>query len=201
MKPKSFIGQRFDRLVVIDEHKNGKWPMCRCRCDCGNVKEIRRYSLLSGNTTSCGCIRRGDLTGRRFGRLIALEYAGRQGRKTLWHCRCDCGKEVVVQRSSLISGNTTSCGCAADPSRLLADRVDGTRLGAIRHPHRATNTSGVTGVSWNKRRGKWEAYIQLQGQKIHLGLYAKIEDAAKARARAEEDYFQKFLQEHEKPEA
>lgn len=175
--------------------------MCRCRCDCGTVKDIRRYSLLSGNTTSCGCIRRGDLTGRRFGRLIALEYAGRQGRKTLWRCRCDCGKEVVVQRSSLISGNTTSCGCAADPSRLLADRVDGTRLGAIRHPHRATNTSGVTGVSWNKRRGKWEAYIQLQGQKIHLGLYDKIEDAAKARARAEEDYFQKFLQEHEKPEA
>ena len=108
---------------------------------------------------------------------------------------------MVVQRSSLISGNTTSCGCAADPSRLLADRVDGTRLGAIRHPHRATNTSGVTGVSWNKRRGKWEAYIQLKGQKIHLGLYDNIEDAAKARARAEEDYFQKFLQEHEKPEA
>ena len=197
----SLIGRRFGRLVVIDEHKDGKWPMCRCRCDCGTVKEIRRYSLLSGNTTFCGCIRRGDLTGRRFGRLIALEYAGRQGRKTLWRCRCDCGKEVVVQRSSLISGNTTSCGCAADPSRLLADRVDGTRLGASRHPHRATNTSGVTGVSWNKRRGKWEAYIQLQGQKIHLGLYDKIEDAAKARARAEEDYFQKFLQEHEKPEA
>lgn len=90
----SLIGRRFGRLVVIDEHKDGKWPMCRCRCDCGTVKEIRRYSLLSGNTTSCGCIRRGDLTGRRFGRLIALEYAGRQGRKTLWRCRCDCGISI-----------------------------------------------------------------------------------------------------------
>ena len=200
MSVKKLIGQRFGRLVVIDEYKKDKWAMCRCRCDCGTVKDIRRYSLLSGNTTSCGCIRRGDLTGRRFGRLIALEYAGQQGRKTLWRCRCDCGKEVIVQRASLISGNTKSCGCAVDPSKMLADCIDGTRLGAIRHHHRSDNTSGVTGVSWNKRRSKWEAYIRFQGKQIHLGLYDKIEDAAKARARAEEDYFQKFLQEHEKPE-
>ena len=105
---------------------------------------------------------------------------------------------MIVQRASLISGNTKSCGCAVDPSKMLADCIDGTRLGAIRHHHRSDNTSGVTGVSWNKRRSKWEAYIRFQGKQIHLGLYDKIEDATKARAQAEEKYFKPFLDSHDK---
>lgn len=187
-------GRRFGRLVVIEEYKSGKMPMCRCQCDCGAVKNIRRYSLLSGNTTSCGCSRRDDITGRRFGRLIAVEYVGRKSRKSLWRCQCDCGRDTIVDRASLLSGNTTSCGCAVDPSRMLADCIDNTRLGAIRHPQRKTNSSGVTGVSWNPRRQKWEAYIQFQGKLHHLGLFSKLEDAAKARAVAEEKYFLPYLE-------
>lgn len=193
----ALTGRRFGRLVVIDEYKKGKWITCKCRCDCGTIKEVRKYSLMHGNTTSCGCIRREDMTGQRFGKLVALEYAGRKYEKTLWKCRCDCGREVIVDRANLVRGITTSCGCRVDPSKMLVDCVDGTRLGAIRHPHRSHNTSGVTGVSWNKRKVKWEAYIRFKGQQIHLGLYDNIEDAAKARARAEEEYFQKFLQELE----
>ena len=64
-----------------------------------------------------------------------------------------------------------------------------------------TNTSGVRGVSWSKQKQDWEAYIKFKGVHYHLGHFKRLEDAAKARARAEEDYFQKFLQEHEKPEA
>lgn len=29
----------------------------------------------------------------------------------MWHCLCDCGKEVDVKSSSLRSGATISCGC------------------------------------------------------------------------------------------
>lgn len=190
------IGRRFGRLVVIDEFRSGKWPICRCRCDCGTVKDIRRYSLLSGNTTSCGCNRRDDITGRRFGHLVALEYIERKNRKTLWRCQCVCGRETIVDHASLTSGNTTSCGCAVDPSRMLADRVDGTRLGAIRHPERKNNSSGFTGVSWNRRRKKWESYIRFQGTQYHLGLYDNLEDAAKARAAAEGKYFQPIIDKH-----
>lgn len=52
-----------------------------------------------------------DLTGQRFGKLVALEPAGKVGSKTAWRCRCDCGKELVVTSAHLRSGNTKCCGC------------------------------------------------------------------------------------------
>lgn len=48
-----------------------------------------------------------DLTGQRFGRLVATEYLG----KGKWLCKCDCGNTVEVFRGNLKTGNTTSCGC------------------------------------------------------------------------------------------
>lgn len=53
-----------------------------------------------------------DLTGKRFGRLIALSIQGsdRFG-NCRWLCACDCGKEKVILRQSLLSGRTQSCGC------------------------------------------------------------------------------------------
>lgn len=53
-----------------------------------------------------------DLTGRRFGRLTAVQYEGkRTSNGRTWVCRCDCGAERTVPANSLRSGNTTSCGC------------------------------------------------------------------------------------------
>ena len=51
-----------------------------------------------------------DLTGQRFGKLIAIEYYKKSGR-TMWKCKCDCGNEVVVSASHLKDGHTKSCGC------------------------------------------------------------------------------------------
>ena len=55
-----------------------------------------------------------DISGVRFGRLIALEDIGqaRNGRGRLWLCLCDCGEFTNVPACYLRSGNTTSCGCA-----------------------------------------------------------------------------------------
>lgn len=57
-----------------------------------------------------------DLTGQRFGRLIAIKRADNfvcsSGRKiTMWHCVCDCGNEKDIAMTSLVNGATTSCGC------------------------------------------------------------------------------------------
>ena len=55
------VGKRFDRLVVesaagVDRHGHAMW---NCICDCGKrTKNIVGISLSSGNTQSCGCIRR-----------------------------------------------------------------------------------------------------------------------------------------------
>ena len=49
------------------------------------------------------------------------------------------------------------------------------------------NSSGVTGVSFDKRRVKWQAYINRSGKKISLGSYENITDAINARKNAEKN--------------
>lgn len=57
-----------------------------------------------------------DLEGKRFGRLVVLEYAGLipAGTKQFavtWLCRCDCGNTLTTRGYYLRGGTTTSCGC------------------------------------------------------------------------------------------
>ena len=52
-----------------------------------------------------------DLSGQRFGRLVVIERAKNQGRRTMWKCLCDCGKTHVAMSDNLLSGKTKSCGC------------------------------------------------------------------------------------------
>ena len=57
-----------------------------------------------------------DLKNQRFGRLLVLERAEtyrapKGGRATMWKCKCDCGKIVIVASANLRRGFTKSCGC------------------------------------------------------------------------------------------
>ncbi len=60
------IGQTFGRLTVIDRAPNNKrgWSVWNCRCACGNSKCVSANSLKSGNTSSCGCLRKELLVAR-----------------------------------------------------------------------------------------------------------------------------------------
>ena len=51
------------------------------------------------------------------------------------------------------------------------------------------NTSGVTGVSWNKNRNAWQSYIGVDGKILYLGIHSDKEDAIKVRANAENKHF------------
>lgn len=56
-----------------------------------------------------------NLTGRRFGRLVAIgpvgTYRFKGGSYVRWLCKCDCDRSTVVVSSSLVGGTTISCGC------------------------------------------------------------------------------------------
>lgn len=57
--PKNLVGNRFNRLLVINFH-HIDWRggyMWECQCDCGNSIIVRGDSLTSRNTQSCGCLR------------------------------------------------------------------------------------------------------------------------------------------------
>ena len=54
-----------------------------------------------------------DRFGQRFGRLLVVEPGGRdRNKKVLWKCLCDCGNITTIPSGALVTGNTTSCGCA-----------------------------------------------------------------------------------------
>lgn len=53
------VGERFGRLVVLSERRPApKKHLLLCRCDCGNEREINRYTVLDGKAHSCGCLQR-----------------------------------------------------------------------------------------------------------------------------------------------
>ena len=52
-----------------------------------------------------------DLTGKRFGKLVAERFMGIVKHKGMWECLCDCGRKRVFPQGALISGHTVSCGC------------------------------------------------------------------------------------------
>lgn len=50
------------------------------------------------------------------------------------------------------------------------------------------NTSGYTGVVWDKRKQKWTARINYNGKQINLGRFVNTQDAVIARKAAEKLY-------------
>ena len=54
------IGNRYSRLLVIDQAENNKQGCARwlCICDCGKQHIIVGYSLRRGDTKSCGCLQK-----------------------------------------------------------------------------------------------------------------------------------------------
>lgn len=60
---------------------------------------------------------RKDLTGQRFGALVAIEPTEeRKGTSVVWRCLCDCGNEKLIPASSL-TGGVKSCGCKKSPDK------------------------------------------------------------------------------------
>jgi hypothetical protein len=62
---KEAAGMRFGRWTVVEltGKKRGN-HIVRCRCDCGNEKEVNSHYLSLGESTSCGCYRN-EVTVRR----------------------------------------------------------------------------------------------------------------------------------------
>lgn len=131
-------GQNFGRWTVIEpaSNKKGYWV---CACDCGCNKEVCGYSLTSGKSQSCGCLRdekasiamaqrnlsrpkkvkikklsnAEKIIGQTFGELTVLGDSGERIPSTgeiKFLCQCSCGNTTKVTSAKLKSGHTTSCG-------------------------------------------------------------------------------------------
>lgn len=71
-------GQKFNRLTVIKRVENNKLQkiMWLCKCECGNETVVCGYSLKSGHTKSCGCLRKENLERFHKQNTLATGIAG-----------------------------------------------------------------------------------------------------------------------------
>lgn len=207
----SLIGQRFGKLVVTEQAESTEKGQRRwvCQCDCGSQRVVLGSNLKRGTTVSCGCKKYKDLTGQHIGSLTVLERSdlyGTRGKRRvqLWKCQCDCGAITYKATDTLTNDDANMCqDCAgkyaASRAREKAGFTGGTQIAKIKDITRASdNATGVRGVYFDGKSGKYRARIRFQGKLYSLGAYMKLEDAIEARRLGEEEFFGTFLELYEK---
>lgn len=123
-----------------------------------------------------------------------------------YFCECECGNKKWIPCCNIKSNEVKSCGCLFEKAKKDLEAItiknlekiiiDNVNINAINRdkPYKS-NTSGVTGVKFDKDRNKWVAEIKFQKKYYYLGRYDKKKDAIKVRKEAEEKFHKKFLRE------
>lgn len=204
----TIIGETFNNLQVIeltDQKNSYDRRLYRCKCLlCGGERLATKANLKRGEIKDCGCTKHNpkkSLVGETFGFLYVKDTRV-VNNKIKYLCVCNkCGAETLVYPYDLKNGNTQSCGNhnKGEEAAIKKTFVDGTAPCKLVNTDklRETNTSGVTGVYWNKARCMWEAEITFKNKKYHLGRFGDKEQAIAARRSAEERMFGEFLKNYE----
>ncbi|NGT85713.1 AP2 domain-containing protein [Clostridium perfringens] len=209
---KDLTGERIGMLTLVKRKREKNRTYYYCKCDCGNSKWIRADCLKT--TRSCGCLSKGTqfkekiAINEKFGRLTVVEKTNKKASNgsIIYKCKCDCGNIVECSIGLLRSGRVKSCGClfreitSEKSKKLIMKLVEKNIINHVNVPAisrkklLSTNTSGVTGVTWDKKREKWASQICFQNKTYNLGRYDNKEDAIKARKEAERKLFKPFLE-------
>ena len=77
-----------------------------------------------------------NLIGKKFNRLLVIDFAPSRNKRTYWKCRCDCGNIIEARADQLKSGNTKSCGCLNNETRSKLGKshiqdISGQRFGNL----------------------------------------------------------------------
>lgn len=210
------VGTVVNGFFVKDRKRENRKTWAYVTCPrCSQDKWMRTDVVIDKRTVSCGCynkannlIKPKNISKKKFGRLTAIKPTAKASPNgsIIWECLCECGNTAYVDAGELLGGRVASCGCLRrDTSREVvgaifkkynaANAVEGTRIDNItRKKLISSNTSGYTGVYWDKARSKWHSQIEFKGKNYYLGRYDKKEDAIKAREIAEKEIFGSFLE-------
>jgi len=85
-----------------------------------------------------------DLAGQEFNRLTVNKYVStNKYGQSMWLCRCECGKEIVVMSSNLKNGAVKSCGCLRNEKRIKNGKLNKT------HTHSVGGKASKTYRAWS----------------------------------------------------
>lgn len=157
-------GRKFGRWAVLGRGKdklsaNGivyRYWICKCSCDKHTIREVREYSLLNGQSKSCGCLSTKtlreniknrevipDLVGREYGEWTVMCLAPYVNGSRYWTCICSCGTVRDIPERYLLNGISKSCGHIKD----LTGKTFG-RLTAIRRVDDKILPNGQKSAMW-----------------------------------------------------
>lgn len=115
MPRKDIAGKTFGKLTAIRPfEKRGARLFWLFKCECGAEKLTTASHVIAGITRSCGCLKRAQIAGQKFGRLTAIKELPRKPnrlRESVWLFVCDCGTERELTATAVMTGHTLSCGC------------------------------------------------------------------------------------------
>jgi hypothetical protein len=209
-------GQKYGKLVVICRVPNKEGiNMTRwlCICECKKETVVNGNDLKNGHTQSCGCLLNHE---NRSKRSYKHGHSHRSAEYNCWAnliSRCTNhknigfenygGRGITVCDRWLNSFEDFLNDMGTRPSdKHSIDRIDvngdyepsnctwSTREVQARNTRiPKNNNSGYRGVKWDKDRGKWLASINVNRKRIFLGLFKDLEEAARVRIQAEEEYW------------
>ena len=210
------IGLSNNRYISPKGFSDLMW-ICECSCDAHTIREIRGSILRSGGSKSCGCLFRNkyDLSGEygvgwtnnKEEFYFDLEDYDKIKDYT-WHkdkdgyivanCNVD-GRNTTIKMHRLVVDVLDNNDVCVDhirhinyDNRKSELRVVNNMQNSMNTKTSKNNTSGAKGVSWDKEKGKWEAYITVDGKRKHLGYFKEFEDAKKVRLKAEDEHFGEY---------
>jgi hypothetical protein len=135
-----------------------------------------RWLVKRGRTAQCGAVA-GTLHRRGY---IQVRIAGRGylAHRLAWFFTHDVWPREQIDH---INSNKTD-------NRIINLREATHQQNEWNRGPRRDNTSGIKGVFWAKRENCWRALICINNKRVHLGLFNTKEEAARARAEADEKY-------------
>lgn len=211
------VVKRADDYIAPSGQRHMEWL---CKCECGNYKNIRGISLMSGRTKSCGCLNK-ELVSKRFKSYNRYDLSGEyrigytSNNKKFYfdkedydliknYCWCHNDKGYVMARDAA-TNKTVRFHKLLFPNNIIDHinhdtsdnrksnlRIVTSSQNGMNRKILSNNSSGVTGVKWCKRDNVWEVNIGYKNQRKYIGRYKSFDEAVKARKNAEEKYYGQY---------
>ncbi len=207
------------KRVENDKHGKSQW-LCECECKDKNKVIVKGTYLKQERIKSCGCLRKEIINKNR--KYNTYDLSGEFGigytlKNEPFYFDLDDYDKIKNYCWRLDNYNyivTNINEKLVKIHRIIMEFPDNMEVDHIYHINydnrkeflritthnqnmmnqklKSNNTSGVAGVSWNKKLNKWRARITVKYKEIHLGYFNNIEEAIIVRKQAELKYFGEY---------
>jgi len=139
--------QKFGWLRVVGARDRTRWGQAKwlCECQCGKRVIVTAWDLKSGQTKSCGCLRRitsserkFDFLGKRLRGALVVDLAkSSKWQHAMWRCICKCGATYFAYGYKLKRGMSQACRTCSNPHFLHGASIKGSPMRSTYNSYRA----------------------------------------------------------------